>query len=316
MDVIFDTAGIPADDRVPAWEDAAGQVPVRLRMRFLDQAFNARVSTTRLGAVDLTMATSSSLVVERTGKDIRQSDPDHYLFSLCRAGFHSTAQVCNRHLARPEDLVLYDSSRPFVSSFQLGHSSLYLHLPKRLLATPSRVVDRILAVPLPGKQGMGRVLAQFLNTIAVERVPYSGPDAARLGDTAIDLVEALLAHCSAGDPVPARQSPPNVLFLRVKDFIDRNLADPALKPALIAEVHHISLRYLHRVFQQHGTSVAAHIRARRLDRCRRDLANPALVHVPVHAIGARWGFPVPSDFSRAFHSAHGVPPGEYRARCR
>jgi AraC-like DNA-binding protein len=33
---------------------------------------------------------------------------------------------------------------------------------------------------------------------------------------------------------------------------------------------------------------------------------------PVHAIGAHWGFPNATAFSRAFKQAFGVPPGDYR----
>jgi AraC-like DNA-binding protein len=32
----------------------------------------------------------------------------------------------------------------------------------------------------------------------------------------------------------------------------------------------------------------------------------------VHAVAARWGFPRAAEFTRAFRSAYGVPPGELR----
>ncbi|GAA2476954.1 hypothetical protein GCM10010276_11120 [Streptomyces longisporus] len=46
----------------------------------------------------------------------------------------------------------------------------------------------------------------------------------------------------------------------------------------------------------------------------RDLADPALRTLPIHAIAARWGFPRAAEFTRAFRSAHGVPPSEFRQR--
>jgi AraC-like DNA-binding protein len=52
--------------------------------------------------------------------------------------------------------------------------------------------------------------------------------------------------------------------------------------------------------------------AGRVERCRADLTDPRLEGMPVHAIGARWGFRSPADFSRAFRAAHGIPPGDYR----
>ena len=63
-------------------------------------------------------------------------------------------------------------------------------------------------------------------------------------------------------------------------------------------------------------TVAGWIRSRRLERCRRDLADPSLAARPVAAIAARWGFSSAADFSRAFRTAHGVPPAEYRRFAR
>ncbi|MFE2941524.1 AraC family transcriptional regulator [Streptomyces sp. NPDC059255] len=83
-----------------------------------------------------------------------------------------------------------------------------------------------------------------------------------------------------------------------------------------AAAHHISVSYLHRVFQAHdrGTTVSAWIRHQRLEAARRDLADPALRAVPVHRIGTGWGFTQHAVFSRAFHAAYGVPPRDYRHR--
>jgi AraC-like DNA-binding protein len=76
--------------------------------------------------------------------------------------------------------------------------------------------------------------------------------------------------------------------------------------------HHVSIRYLHRLFETQQTTVADWIRRRRLDRCRRDLVDPALRDLPVNAIAARWGLLNAAHFSRTFRAAYGVPPVEYR----
>ena len=91
---------------------------------------------------------------------------------------------------------------------------------------------------------------------------------------------------------------------------------PELSPAMIAAAHHISLRSLHQLFHDEGLTVAGWIRQRRLERCRRDLSDPALASRPVAAIAARWGFSSPGDFSRAFRAVHGLPPAEYRMSAR
>ena len=54
------------------------------------------------------------------------------------------------------------------------------------------------------------------------------------------------------------------------------------------------------------------IRHHRLERCRRDLLDPTLAHLPVSGVGARWGLVNPATFSRIFRAAYGMPPAKYR----
>jgi AraC-like DNA-binding protein len=108
-------------------------------------------------------------------------------------------------------------------------------------------------------------------------------------------------------------SSPCILLL-IHSFIEHNLGDAQLSPAAVAAVHHISLRYLHRLFERQGITVGSWIRHRRLERCRRDLAEPQLSARPIHAVGARWGFRHAADFNLAFRAAYGMPPGDYRQR--
>jgi AraC-like DNA-binding protein len=103
-----------------------------------------------------------------------------------------------------------------------------------------------------------------------------------------------------------------MLLRRIYEYIEQRLGDPGLSPGSIAAAHHISTRYLHKLFETEGCTVAAWIRRRRLDRCSRDLADPAQWNRPVNAIAVRWGFADDAHFNRLFRATYGVPPGRYR----
>jgi len=100
--------------------------------------------------------------------------------------------------------------------------------------------------------------------------------------------------------------------LRIKAFIDARLDDPELSSATIAGAHHISVRYLQKLFENEQCTVTSWIRARRLERCRFDLADPQLGALPVSAVAARWGLPDASHFARIFKATYGHSPREYR----
>ncbi|MFF4947929.1 AraC-like ligand-binding domain-containing protein [Streptomyces chattanoogensis] len=319
METVFDSAELPVHDRIEAWVATTALALVTTEIRPLDPAaFTARLRSMSLGAAQLTEMSYAPLVSQRTPALIRQSDPEHYQVALVRSGHQGIEQARTRSLLGPGDLVLYDSSRPFDamvdgSRAEATAESLLLQFPKRLLPLPESRIAGLLAVRLPGTEGIGRLCAQFMTALAEEHTRCTPRDTARLGHTALGLVTAVLAHHLDDETTAPAQSQPQVLFLRVTSFIDRHLHAPDLGPATVASAHRISLRYLHRIFQQHGTSVRTYIRQQRLDRCRRDLADPHLRHLTVHAIAARWGFSRPADFSRAFRTAVGMPPSDYRA---
>jgi AraC-like DNA-binding protein len=99
------------------------------------------------------------------------------------------------------------------------------------------------------------------------------------------------------------------LLARIQGYIQQRLGDRGLSPRTIAAAHHISVRTLHRMFQgDGGGTVAAWVRARRLERCRHDLLDPRLRSWSVRAIAARWGFGDNAHFSRAFRAAYGTSP--------
>lgn len=134
----------------------------------------------------------------------------------------------------------------------------------------------------------------------------------RLAAALMDLLIVALAERLGRAARLAPSTQRRALLASVRGFIDQRLADPELSPGAIAAAHHISLRYLHKLFEAQPTTVSGWIRQRRLERCRRDLLDPALADWPVSAIAARWGLVDAAHFSRLFRAAYGLPPTEYR----
>ncbi|MFC7584393.1 helix-turn-helix transcriptional regulator [Nonomuraea antimicrobica] len=128
----------------------------------------------------------------------------------------------------------------------------------------------------------------------------------------VDLLTSLVAHELEADTHLPPETREATLGMQIHAFIERHLSDPLLSPSTIAEAHHVSIRYAQRIFQRQGRTISGWIRERRLDHCRRDLADPAHASQPVHAIAARWGLPHPQHFSRAFKRAYGIAPQDYR----
>lgn len=321
METIFDSADVPVRDRVDAWAAVTARALMTTTIRLHDPArFTARLEVLPLGVAQLTALSYGPLTSLRTPRLIRQSDPEFYQLALIRTGRQVIEQVRATACLRPGDMVLYDSSLPFDATVPQAaanpSAAVVLQFPKRLMPLPEASLARLLAVPLP-THGTGRLFAQFVTAlIDGPAARFRPPDLSRLGNLAVDLATAVLAHCVEGEAPPSARTSHDVLFLRVARFIEERLPAPDLAPAMVARAHQISLRHLYRIFQRRGTTIAAFIRQQRLARCRRDLADPYLSHLTVESIARRWGFPRAADFTRTFRREIGLSPSEYRAMTR
>jgi AraC-like DNA-binding protein len=157
-------------------------------------------------------------------------------------------------------------------------------------------------------------MADFLLGLDRQAETLQPSDGPRLSTVVLDLMSAWFAQLLEAEATLAPETRGRAMAQRVQEFIRQNLHDPDLTPPVVAAAHHISLSYLHRIFQQHtqGEPVAAWIRRRRLENAQRDLADGSLRGTPIHTIAARWGYPRPSDFTRAFRAAYGTSPRDYR----
>ncbi|MFI1073064.1 helix-turn-helix domain-containing protein [Streptomyces puniciscabiei] len=205
--------------------------------------------------------------------------------------------------------------------------ALVLHLPEAALPLPGKVLRHVSGRPTPTGSGPAALLASFVSGLAAH-VPSAGDrHTAWLGTAAVNLATAFLDSETArlqdgrtgprpAEPRPTRPHPvppaTELLLDGIKTYMEQHLHDPDLSPTSIAAANHISLRYLHHLFQRDGRTVGAFLRERRLEHCRADLSDPAEAQRSVCEIARRWGFRDPAVFNRTFKSVYGVTPGMYR----
>jgi AraC-like DNA-binding protein len=148
---------------------------------------------------------------------------------------------------------------------------------------------RVTAVRVPGRGGLGAPIVALARHLARRLDDCGATDGARLSGALMDLLIVAFAERLDRVSEVSRSTRRRALMTKVQAFIDRRLADRRLSPGSIAAAHHISPRLLHKLFEEQGTSVGRWIRERRLERCRRDLLDPALGDLPASAIAFQWG---------------------------
>ncbi len=307
--VTIDATSVGERDRLEFWRSTVCDQFVALEVTPATSGLMAgRVTASSVADTHLRRIASVPHRFERTERQVRTADEDYLQIALARRGRTLVMQDGRQAVIGPGEFVIYDSSRPF--TFVASESFEYqvcLH-PKSRLPLSAAEMAATTAVAFTGRRGVGALLPPLLASLdraAADELPEVAQEA--VGRTIGDLFVALVRG-----QVPA-ESAENLHLTRARAHIRAHLADRDLDPAAVAGACAISVSYLHKLFAEEDTSVAATIREERLQHAWEDLRRPDLVHVGIGAVGARWGLPDPAAFSRAFRARFGLSPREHRS---
>ncbi|MDQ0585118.1 AraC-like ligand-binding domain-containing protein [Streptomyces rishiriensis] len=316
MALVLTTASVPDGERLAYWRDAVGRalVPMAVTARH-DGPLEGRVSTERLGCLRIATIEADAQRLSRTRAHLAVAAPAPAVACVAigvqTAGTATLVQDGRRAFVGEGDLMVYDTGRPYSLDFPGRFATHVVHLPRRALGLPEEHLRRSAGIAISGTAGFGALLVNFLTSLTASVPPCAPAVATRLATGVVDLVATLV---ESRDPDDATQDadPADHLVLRIRDHIDRNLGDPGLSPQTVAAAHHISVRYLHRLFEGEGITVARLVQRRRLERCAQELHRSDAPAPTVSAIAQRWGFADPAHFSRVFRAAYGRSPREWR----
>ncbi|MFI1028836.1 helix-turn-helix domain-containing protein [Streptomyces sp. NPDC020951] len=318
MALVVTTASVPEEERLAYWQDALGRalVPMTVTARG-DGPFEGRISTERLGCLRISTIEADAHRLSRTQAHVADAAAPTATAGGCvavcvqTAGTATLIQDGRRAVVAEGDLVVYDTARPYSLDFPQRFSAHVVHMPRRALGLPVADLRQVTGTAIAAAEGFSALLVNFLTSLTSSVPPCAPAVAARLATGVVDLFAALVDQRSERAAVRER-SPGDHHVRRVRDHIDRNLGDPDLSPQTVAAAHHISVRYLHRLFEGEGVTVARLIQQRRLERCAHELARSDAMAPTVSAVAQRWGFANPAHFSRVFRAAYGLSPREWR----
>jgi AraC-like DNA-binding protein len=306
----FNLDGVPEPDREGRWEEILSSTHVDMAVRVSsdrpDRPFRASVRRLWIDDLALVDAECDPCSGTRGRTRMKGAELDYVVVLINRSGRESVAQDDAAREMRAGDAVVWDSSRP--ARFQVWEPLVKrsLFIPRTALAEIG--IDRlgVVGAVLPGGAPATELLTSYLDVLARTVQQFSATAVAAARNAALQLVMAALEP-EPDLTAPAVDAP--ALRAVIGTWIERNVARHDLTPSAIALAHGVSVRTVHRVFEETGGTVGAFIRNQRLARARTDLAR---ADEPITTIATRWGFSDPSHFTRAFRGRYGCSPSRYR----
>lgn len=253
-------------------------VPVDLRIDQRD-GYHGQLVQNDLGSTQITDIIVSPTLIRRTPQLIRRSDPGLYKVELQTRGHSLFAQDDRTALLSAGDLTICHLSRPYELTYSpRAHYSqspgtlaqmVTLTFPPTSLPLPPDDMASLTATRIPGHAPIMGLLAPILRHLARWPAEDDVAVARRLSSTVIDLLAVGLAKVLDRTPLVPPESHRQVLMLRLRAFIEKNLGDGGLSPRTVAAAHHISVRHLQNLFADVSTKDAYTVIARAMDLIRR-----------------------------------------------
>jgi AraC-like DNA-binding protein len=220
------------------------------------------------------------------------------------------AQHEREAILRRGDLVIYDSTTPWVISDVDGIRQHKFRIPLDRLALPADVIRRVCAVSLSPGHPITDLAATYFHRLALRPGVFDRPGGDLVSQPSIELLRAVITtHLDAVEL--GKEYLHATLVVRIMEYVRTHLREPGLSAGRIAAEHHISVRQLYRILADEGISLGDWIRARRLEETRKGIASTGAGD-PVFVVARRWGFTDASSFARMFRATYGMSPREWR----
>ena len=258
----------------------------------------------------LSVIRSNSINIERLPKDPHSISQDAYFGVILLSGEYLLEQNNREVFLRPGDMTIYDATRPHRIHCPKSFSKLIVSIPRKLMRERMAGVEHCTALRINGDSGLGAVASNFIQSVAKEADRMTVDTFIRTSENSLDLFTLALNSVRPENFNLSRSR--SLSIYRVKDFVERNLKNPALDTAMIVSGTGLSARYINELFGDENTSLMRFVWQRRLEHCHQELSNPIHAGKRVSDIALRCGFNDFSHLSRAFKQKYRTAPRSVR----
>ena len=311
----FSTDSVPPEDRLCYWEKLVSDIFTRFEVEvdgIPSEEFVGSVidhSTEDLGIFEI--SSQSPHRVRHPSSGPYDSRNSAIVITLQVEGKGRIYQDGRQDIIEPGDITLFDASRQFELRFDGPSKQLFLSIPwqsvQRQLISPKKVTG----IGISGSIGVGSVASKFVNTFAKQAANMAASEREGLIRSLVDIINAAVIS-RLGSSTMSKSDYSDFQLNTARVYIEENLRDPDLCPAVVAVAIGVSQRYLNKMFESEDQSLNRLIWERRLENSRLDLENPGMDGRSITDVALSWGFKSSSHFSRSFKELFQLSPRQAR----
>lgn len=310
----FTTDTIDTSRQLRAWREIMSDVYYSVDIARPETHLRGRLREVGIGNVSVTRFDSDHQRVFRTREKISEGPDDSYVFIMPQREKMYYSQLGRSGFVAEGDYILVSTSEFYELSCPDSFVNYTVKLPGASLRQRIPDVDDHLCCRFP----MNREMAQIALTLATKAAAtlsksQATSHAEAIGKRIEDMI-AMVIECEDTTAVGQEKRARFLLRQRISQDIRDRVTEPDLTPRSIAERNGISLSYLHRIFNEHGTTVSGFVLDQRLNMAYEKLASPGGPMMTVAEVAYSVGFKSASHFCKAFASRYNLTPSDVRKR--
>lgn len=313
MKVVLSTRNIEPEQRLAHWLEVTRDLYVDHDVKVENaNEFDATLEIVHFGDLLISVLQTTAISIQRTVKHIGHPNVSPIFLCLTLEGVIRVQQNGPEKTLYPGDIIAIDSRLPCFFAAEDGSKTLSITMPVDMFEKRVGSANYATEHVVSSNEKVGGLVAGVLAMLP-DFLPVGNETAEeRLVDVVMELCALAYAQ-SAKRTTPQTTARSNALETLLSAIDDR-LTDPQLTPAKVARAAGMSIRYANQLLAEQGTSIVNLVQMRRVEQCRRILANPANAHRTITEIAMSWGFSDLSHFGRRFKASVGMSPLKYRAQ--
>lgn len=271
--------------------------------------FRMVLKSVPLGQLTLSQATVSQAEVTNTAKPCGSTNHPYNIYISNRR--HTVVINNKTTILEPGDVTVTDSAIASTMTTKQPYTTIGLTVPPDLLRKYIPEPELAVGARFSGKTGFSKIVSYLLLTM------WEYADSDNFDEIGTELANNLLGILSTCCQLNAHSPEPQNADVmakqeKIKQVIDQNIHMPDLSLSELAKQCGISVRYIQRLFAEEDCTVSKYIRRKRLDGCKKQLADPAWLNRSITEIAFNWGFNSSAHFARVFKEEYGINAREYR----
>jgi AraC-like DNA-binding protein len=274
--------------------------------RTLDDDFEAELDFRGVGGYRLARCRCSRLDGFRSSSEVADTDDAYLTLLYLQEGREQLTAESREISLKAGDLILWDSTQKMRFCVPENIAKVSLLIPQQALVSHLPQAQNYVGAIIREDASMGAILGAHMRALGAQINELTDAQLSSVMDVTLDLLATTLKSEYGID-----RSVQLATLSRIREYVVSRLGDPDLSPARIAQAFGISIRHLYSLFEKQDSSVAAWIRAQRMDRARHDLMQVSLSGKSVTEIALDWGYEDLSHFSKTFKQTFGQAPREF-----